>query len=60
MDCGRFTNDAELSTASVVACDEPTDAVGNSGRTTNLILCRVFHARQIGMVELIGRGVRKA
>ena len=59
MDCGRFTNDAELSTALVVACDEPTGAVGNSERTRNIILGRVFHAQQIGIVELIGRGVRK-
>ena len=28
---------AELSTAEGGACDEPTDAVGNSGKTTALI-----------------------
>ena len=59
MDCGQVANGAELSTAAVGACDEPTDAVGNSGRTINLILCCLLQARQIGMVELIGRGVRK-
>ena len=60
MDRGQVANDAELSTAAVGACDEPTDAVGNSGRTTDFILCCLAHRRQVGKVELIGRGVIKA
>jgi len=39
MDSGRVAKGAESSTAAVVACDEPTDAVGNSGRTRNFFLC---------------------
>ena len=60
MDCGQVGNGAELSTAAVGACDEPTDAVGNSGRTTDFILCCLAHFWQIGKVELIGRGISKA
>jgi hypothetical protein len=35
----RVAKGAELSTAAVVACEEPTDAVGNSRRTKDFILC---------------------
>jgi DNA invertase Pin-like site-specific DNA recombinase len=35
---GWVETSAELSRAAVGACDEPTDAVGNSGRTTDFIL----------------------
>jgi len=38
VDRGRIAKGAELSTASVGACDEPTDAVGNSGRIRDFIL----------------------
>ncbi len=37
MDSRRIAKGAELSTAAVVDCDEPTDAVGNSGRTRDFI-----------------------
>ena len=60
MDCGQVANSAELSTAPVFACDEPTDAVGNSGRTSDIVLGHRFHARQIGMVKLIGGGILNA
>jgi hypothetical protein len=60
VDCGQVANEAELSTAAFGACDELADAVGNSGRTTNFILCCLAPLRQIGKVELIGSGVGKA
>jgi hypothetical protein len=60
VDCGQVANSAELSTAAVGACDEPADAVGNSGRTTDFILCCLAHRWQIGKVELIRRGISKA
>jgi hypothetical protein len=46
-----------LSTAAVGACDEPTDAVGNSGRTTELILCGHCQLGQMGQVMFIGREI---
>jgi hypothetical protein len=41
MDSRRIAKGAELSTVAVVAYDEPTDAVGNSGRTRDFILCNL-------------------
>jgi hypothetical protein len=58
VDSGRIAKGAELSTAAVVACDEPTDAVGNSGHTKNFILCGPLQLRQVGEVPLIGREPR--
>ena len=55
MDSRRFAKGAELSTAAVVACDEPTDAVGNSGRTKDFILCNLGQLGQQGFVDLLGR-----
>jgi hypothetical protein len=55
VDSRRFAKDAELSTAAVVACDEPTDAVGNSGRTRNFILCNLGQLGQQAFVDLFGR-----
>ncbi len=40
----------------LVACDEPTDAVGNSGRTSDFILRGLLHWWQGGQVLFIGRG----
>ena len=60
MDCGRVADSAELSTAAVGACDEPADAVGNSGRTTDVILCGHRQGGQVGEVVLIGRSVSQA
>ena len=55
MDCGRFKDDAELSTAASVACDERTAAVGNSGRNGDFILGSLFKFGQQGHVRLLGR-----
>ena len=55
MDGGRVAKGAKLSTAVVVACDEPTDAVGNSGRTGDFILRGSCQLGQTGEVVLIGR-----
>jgi len=41
--------------AAVVACDEPTDAVGNSGRTKDFILCNLGQLGQQVFVDLLGR-----
>ena len=41
--------------AAVVACDEPTDAVGNSGRTRDFILCNLGQLGQQVFVDLLGR-----
>ena len=60
MDCGQVANEAELSTAAVGACDEPTDAVGNSGRTSDLILCGHVQGWQVGEVVLVGREIAQA
>jgi hypothetical protein len=60
VDCGWLLNGAELSTAAVGACDEPTDAVGNSGRTWEFILCGHRRCWQMGEVVLVGRGVIQA
>jgi len=38
----------------VVACDELTDAVGNSGRTKDFILRGQLQLRQVAEVFLIG------
>lgn len=54
VDCGRVAKDAEFSTATVGACDEPVDAVGNSGRTRDFILRGQLHRRQCGLVLFIG------
>ena len=55
MDSRRFAKGAELSMAAVVACDEPTDAVGNSGRTKDFILCNLGQLGQQVFVDLLGR-----
>ena len=55
MDSRRIAKGAELSTAAVVACDEPTDAVGNSGRTRDFILCNLGQLGQQVFVDLLGR-----
>ena len=55
MDSRRFAKGAELSMAAVVACDEPTDAVGNSGRTKDFILCNLGQLGQQVIVDLLGR-----
>lgn len=55
MGCGRFTNDAELSTASVVAFDELTDAVGNSGHTKDFVLGSLCQFWQQFKVRLLWR-----
>ena len=54
MDSRRIAKGAELSTAAVVACDEPTDAVGNSGRTRDFILCNLGQLGQQVFVDLLG------
>ena len=41
--------------AAVVACDEPTDAVGNSGRTRDSILCNLGQLGQQVFVDLLRR-----
>ena len=46
---------AELSTAAVGACDEPTDAVDNSGRTKDCMLRGPLQLRQDGQVLFIRR-----
>ena len=43
-----------MSTAAVVACDEPTDAVGSSGRTRDFILCNLGQLGQQVFVDLLG------
>ena len=55
MDCGRVADGAEMSTAAVGACDEPTDAVDNSGRTSDLILFDLGQGWQVSEVMLVGR-----
>lgn len=55
MDSGRIAEGAELSTAAVGACDEPADAVGNSGRTGDFILRGLLHLRQGGHVLFVWR-----
>ena len=50
----RIAKGAELSTAAVVACDEPTDAVGSSGRTRDFILCNLGQLGQQVFVDLLG------
>ena len=55
MDCGRFKNDAEWSTAASVAGDERTAAVGNSGRTGDFILCSLSQFGQQVEIGLLGR-----
>ena len=52
MDTGRIAEGAELSTAAVGACDEPTGAVGNSGRTQDSILRGLLQRRQRRQVFL--------
>ena len=54
MDSRRIAKGAELSTAAVVACDEPTDAVGSSGRTKDFILCNLGQLGQQVFVDLLG------
>ena len=54
MDSRRIAKGAELSTAAVVACDEPTDAVGSSGRTRDFILCNLGQLGQQVFVDLLG------
>jgi hypothetical protein len=54
VDSRRFAKGAELSTAAVVACDEPTDAVGNSGRTRDFILCSFGNLGQQVVVGIRG------
>ena len=46
MDTGKIAESAELSTAAVGACDEPNDAVGNSGRTQVFILRGLLQLRR--------------
>lgn len=53
MDSRRIAKGAELSTAAVVACHEPINAVGNSGRTKGFILGRLLHCRQQVHVGLL-------
>ena len=53
MDSRRIAKGAELSTAAVVACDEPTDAVGSSGRTKDFILCNLGQLEQQVFVDLL-------
>ena len=60
METGRFTDDAELSTAAVGACDDATDAAGNSGRTRDFILRGPLQLRRVAKVFLIGRGPLQA
>jgi hypothetical protein len=43
-----------LSTVALVVCDEPTDAVGNSGRISNFILCSLTQPVQKVFVDLFG------
>jgi hypothetical protein len=54
VDSRRIAKGAELSTAAVVACDEPTDAVGSSGRTRGFILCNLGQLGQQVFVDLLG------
>jgi len=54
MDCDRFTNNAELSTAAVFACVKPTEAVVNSGHTTVFILRSLGQFGQQLQVSLLG------
>lgn len=54
MDSRRIAKGAELSTAAVVAYDEPTDAVGSSGRTRDFILCNLGQLGQQVFVDLLG------
>lgn len=56
----RVAKGAELSTAAVGACDEPTDAVGNSGRTGDFILRGQLPLRQVGEVPFVGRRALQA
>ena len=51
----RIAKGAELCTAAVGACDEPTDAVCNSGRTWDVILCGQLHWHQPGEVRFVRR-----
>ena len=44
-----------MCTEVVGACDEPTDALGNSGRTGDFILRGHFQLRQVGEVRSTGR-----
>jgi hypothetical protein len=53
VDSRRIAKGAELSTAAVVACDEPTDAVGSSGRTKDFILCNLGQLGQQVFVDLL-------
>ena len=46
--------------AAVGACDEPINAVGNSGRTRAFILCRHLHGRQVHEAMLVGCDVGQA
>ena len=55
MDSRRFAKGAELSMAAVVACDEPTDAVGTSGRTRDFILCSLCQFWHQVVVDLLWR-----
>ena len=55
MDSRRTAKGAELSTAAVVAYDEPADAVGNSGRTRDFILCNLGQLGQQVFADLLGR-----
>ena len=43
-----------MSMAAVVACDEPTDAVGSSGRTRDFTLCNLGQLGQQVFVDLLG------
>jgi hypothetical protein len=43
MESGRITEGAELSMAAIGAYKEAIDAMGNSGRTGNFILCGQLH-----------------
>jgi hypothetical protein len=55
VDSRRFAKGAELSTAAVVAGDEPTDAVDNSGRTREFILCSLAQLGQQAFVDPLWR-----
>lgn len=55
MDSRRFAIGAELSTAAAVTSDEPTDAVGNAGRTTHFILFNLGQLLQRVLVDLLRR-----
>ena len=48
--CKRYT---VVHGVGVVACDEPTNAVGNSRRTTVFIIRGQFHRWQVGWVTFL-------